>query len=605
MMIRTYLRRSKNDEGKQQFSLDVQREGCQTFVRQRFELADLQHTEYLDDGKAGDDFHSRVGMRRLILEALPGDIIICRDQSRLGRDAIEVTLAIRDLVRDRGCRLYYYVTGQEVQFANAIDQATTFIQGTGHQMELEAIRSRTREALRSRVREGRIAGGRCYGYDLVRKSDATGRGYTLAVVNAKQAEVVRRIYAEYLAGAGLKAIAKALNREGVPSPTAGRRGSRSWSPGGIRPMLQNARYRGVYMHGRIKKVRRGGRTMSVKADPSEVISVDVPEWRIVDDETWFAVQEIFRPRAAAADGPPRVARPVAKYPLAGIATCGMCGGSIGAAFTKRRGERVKAYACRRHHQCGGKACSVTVHQPMDEVEQALIDHLEREVLTADCAPELVARIQRAAKARLPTPDEDLGALEADLAQARSEQGRIARAIALTDDVAELVTELNQRRSRIRYLEGQLEAAQREPNELAELLEQVEARARAKVAELRTALRESEDLRTVFASLFRDGLRFTPEWVETEAGRRHIWRITGPAHVDPGPLPVATPQPSAGVVSRPEATDFTGSLGGGPLCKATPTGFEFIICLRKVQTISRTSMDLRHLRIEPVPSCPTQ
>src|SRR5262249_33918070 len=80
-----------------------------------------------------------------------GDIIICRDQSRLGRDAIEVTLVVRDLVRDRGCRLYDYVTGQEVQFANALDQATTLIQGTGHQMEFEAIRSRTREALRSRV----------------------------------------------------------------------------------------------------------------------------------------------------------------------------------------------------------------------------------------------------------------------------------------------------------------------------------------------------------------------------------------------------------------------------------------------------------------------
>lgn len=37
----------------------------------------------------------------------------------LGRDAIEVTLVVRDLVRDRGCRLYDYVTGQEVQFANA------------------------------------------------------------------------------------------------------------------------------------------------------------------------------------------------------------------------------------------------------------------------------------------------------------------------------------------------------------------------------------------------------------------------------------------------------------------------------------------------------
>lgn len=51
---------------------------------------------------------------------------------------------MRDLVRDRGCQLYYYRTGQRVQFTNA-DQAMTFVQGTGHQMELEVIRARTRE----------------------------------------------------------------------------------------------------------------------------------------------------------------------------------------------------------------------------------------------------------------------------------------------------------------------------------------------------------------------------------------------------------------------------------------------------------------------------
>ena len=155
MNVHVYLRRSKNDEGKQQFSLDVQRAGSREFV-ERMGLGEHGTSEYVDDGKAGDDFHSRQGIRQLLEHAKPGDVIVCRDQSRLGRDAIEVTLVIRDLVRDRGCRLFYYVSGQEVQFANAIDQATTFIQGTGHQMELEAIRSRTREALRSRVRD-RIA----------------------------------------------------------------------------------------------------------------------------------------------------------------------------------------------------------------------------------------------------------------------------------------------------------------------------------------------------------------------------------------------------------------------------------------------------------------
>ncbi len=548
MIIRTYLRRSKNDAGKQQFSLDVQREGTRKFVRQRLELADVEIAEYLDDGKAGDDFHSRVGMRRLFLEAQPGDIIVCRDQSRLGRDAIEVTLAIRDLVRDRGCRLYYYVTGQQVQFANAIDQATTFIQGTGHQMELEAVRSRTREALRSRVREGRIAGGRCYGYDLVRKSDPSGRGYTVAVVNEAQAAVVRRIYADYLAGRGLKAIARALNRESVPCPTVGKRGSGSWSPAGIRAMLRNSRYQGVYAHGRIKSLRRGGKTIRQKADPSEVITIDVPEWRIVDDETWFAVQEKFdkraserKAKAAAGEPVPKAKQPAAKYPLAGLAKCGVCGGAIGCAYAKRRGERIKAYACIRRQKRGGTVCTATTQQPMDEVEALLIDYLRTNVATKSVTNLVLAELENEVVRQMPVPDLDIEGLEAELKTTRTEQRRLAKAVALADDIPELVDELHQRSARIRHLEGQLIAAKRTPQEVAKVMARVKEAVRDKLGDLQSALTNREDLRALFRAMFPEGLTFTPEWGRDQNGRRKIWRASGYAcfpvdqlDVRPGP-----------------------------------------------------------------------
>ena len=48
-------------------------------------------------------------------------------------------------------------------------------------MEVEAIRSRTREALRERVRQGRLAGGACYGYDRVRFIRPVHIGDTITV----------------------------------------------------------------------------------------------------------------------------------------------------------------------------------------------------------------------------------------------------------------------------------------------------------------------------------------------------------------------------------------------------------------------------------------
>jgi site-specific DNA recombinase len=547
MIVRTYCRRSKNDEGKQQFSLDVQLRGCEELI-DRLDHAAAKRVDYVDDGRAGDDFHTRNGLRELMAEAQRGDLIVCRDQSRLGRDAIEVTLVVRDLVRDRGCQLYYYATGQLVQFANAIDQATTFIQGTGHQMELEAIRARTREGLRSRVRQGRIAGGACYGYRLERKSDGFGRRFTIAVVDETQAPIVERIYIEYLAGRGLKQIAHKLNDEAVPAPSAGRRGSGSWAPSAVRTILLNPRYRGVYMHGRIRKVRQGGVIVRVKADPAEVIITEIPEWRIVDDATWFAVNERFSTR-----DPRSLSRRAARYPLTGIAKCGSCGGAIAAARTRAFGgnaERALCYGCAKHHERGASVCAVTVHQSMSEVEAALIDHLQQHVLSDSVLKLVLNEIRGEIAAQVPRQEADVAALEAELATVRTEQKRIAKAVAMTDDVPELVSELRKRTARIAQLEGQIIAAKRSPEDLVALIAKIEASARERLQTLRAALADRHDLREVFLALFPDGLTFLP--ARTPDGSRQVWRIKGAANL--------------------------GRLveGTGPDYVATPTGFEPVL-----------------------------
>jgi len=62
MVVRTYRRRSKNDEGKQQFSMEVQDAGCMEFIA-RMGFGDQEHVDYVDDGGASDDFLTRAGLR--------------------------------------------------------------------------------------------------------------------------------------------------------------------------------------------------------------------------------------------------------------------------------------------------------------------------------------------------------------------------------------------------------------------------------------------------------------------------------------------------------------------------------------------------------------
>jgi site-specific DNA recombinase len=288
--IRILLRRSER-EG-QEFSIETQRAGALRFAEElrRREPPILWEgsEDYVDDGIAGDDFAGRLALRQLLADVAPGDIIVCRDHFRLGRDAIDSAVTVRELVRDRRARLFYYSSGQEVAFQNAIDAAMTFIQGVGAQMELEAIRSRTREALRQRVRSGRIAGGACFGYKNVRKKDTSGREYTTAVIDETQAELVRWMFSAFREGWGLHRMAVSLNERRVPSPSAGRRGTGSWSPIAIREILRRERYRGVYVHGVKDRIKRGGKRIAVAADPKDVLRVEMPEWRIVDEVTWVS-----------------------------------------------------------------------------------------------------------------------------------------------------------------------------------------------------------------------------------------------------------------------------------------------------------------------------
>ena len=522
--LRVYLRRS--DEGHQQYSIDVQREGSRMFVadelaRLGVNLAWADRVEYIDDDRAGDDFEGRAGFARLRLEAKAGDIVLCRDQSRLGRDALEVTLAIRQLVRDRGARLFYYAERKEVEFANAIDAAMTFIKGTGHQMELEAIRSRVREALRSRVRAGRIAGGRCFGYALKRETDASGRPYTVAVIHEVQAPIVRRIFEMYAAGSGLKHIAITLNDEHIPPPFAGKRGTGSWSPGAIREMLRNHRYRGVYIHGRIKRVRRGDKRVAVEAPAEEIITVEIPEWRIIDDHLWFAVYEKFAKRAAAERKP---AGPRSRYALSGLARCAKCGGSIGAQNTKvAQGVHGKAYGCEWHNKRGNSVCDVKVRQSVEFVERRLVAWVADNVLTDSVIAQIMERVTAKLTTRLSATKVDTDVLEQELSRMRSEQRNLATAVATGGDaIPELVGELRKRNDRIRQLENDLAAAKRSPEIAAQMLAEAEACIREEVYRVRdTLLERREDVRQVLQTIFPDGFLFK----QVEKGNRRFWSVT--------------------------------------------------------------------------------
>lgn len=60
------------------------------------------------------------------------------------------------------------------------------------------------------------------------------------IINPEQAEIVKRIFREYLEGASCKKIAQGLQRDGIPNA----RGSTNWYDNSIRLILGNEKYMG-------------------------------------------------------------------------------------------------------------------------------------------------------------------------------------------------------------------------------------------------------------------------------------------------------------------------------------------------------------------------
>ncbi|MEV5839142.1 recombinase family protein [Nocardia sp. NPDC052112] len=134
--------------------------------------------------------------------------------------------------------------------------------------ERQHVQQRTRASMDAQVlNEGRHQGGRApYGYVVVdgpahpnpnRASD--GLKLRILSLDVSTAPVVQRIFRDYIAGRGDRAIAIALNRDGVPCPSAHRpeqnrhRAQDGWQAPTIAAILQNPRYTGYAVFGRWTK----------------------------------------------------------------------------------------------------------------------------------------------------------------------------------------------------------------------------------------------------------------------------------------------------------------------------------------------------------------
>lgn len=278
------------------------------------------HTDAAISGAAGMSEAQRPGLNALLARVEAGGIdqVLCDTTSRIARNQGDAH-HIRDRLNFHGTRLFTLADGEIDAFKGAI-------KGLLDEQQRKELAHNIRRAQRGRVAEGRAPAGIAYGYRSANRLDDRGRLVAgLRAIDPDQAEIVVRIFAEYVAGRSAIAIAEGLNADRIPGPRGGlwRASTIGGNPKRGDGILRNRLYAGVLVHFRTTKVQ-DPRTRATVIRPKaagDQVEQSVPELRIVDPAIWDAAQRQLAERST--DMPEYQRRP--KRLLSGLGQCGVCG----------------------------------------------------------------------------------------------------------------------------------------------------------------------------------------------------------------------------------------------------------------------------------------
>ena len=440
----------------------------------------------------------RPGLQRLLERGRRReiDVVLTESLDRISRSQADIAAIFDQLVFND----VKIVTLSE----GLVSELHVGIGGTMSALYLKQLAEKTRRGLRGRIEQGRSAGGCAYGYRAVR--DEHGNPGKLAIV-PEQAEIIRRIFQDYVSGKSPRAIAKALNREGVPGPSA-----KGWTASTIignrkrgTGLLNNTLYRGQRVWNRLHYRRHPETRKRVsQLNPAdEWIVTEVPELRVIDENLWARAQTLEESRSRETcphirNGPDWRHRR-AKHLLSGLIKCGACGGGMTLI------SRVY-YGCSANRNKG--TCANRLTMRLDRLEEAVLRGLQSHLLT----PELTATFVREYTAEINRLRSEAEAIHSG---SRQRLDMVSRQIAnIVDAVADgranpaLLDKLSTLEEEKARLESELNAPKPEPIRFHPNAAELYV---AKVRDLRTAL-NAQDTRDEAATILRtliDEIRLHP------------------------------------------------------------------------------------------------
>ena len=309
---------------------------------------------YADEGISATNTKRRDQFNKMIKDCEAGkiDVIITKSISRFARNTLDCLQYVRQL-KELGIGIIF--EKENIDTLDAKGEVLLTILSSLAQDESRSISENSTWGIRRRFEQGKVSVNhtKFVGYD----KDDEGN----LIINKKQADIVKRIYSDYLAGKGPNRIAKELEEDGV----ANWRGETKWYGSTIKSMLSNEKYKGDALLQKTYTVDFLTKERAINKGEVPMYYVEESHPAIIGKEIWEAVQLETKRRQDYMEqhGVKQLDFiKAAENPLIGRVICGECGNAFGRKTWNSTNEDLKrrVWQCNRKYEkkgevrCGNK-----------------------------------------------------------------------------------------------------------------------------------------------------------------------------------------------------------------------------------------------------------
>lgn len=432
LRVAAYCRVS-TDSDEQETSYETQISHYTSYINSHpdWELAGI----YADDGISGTNTKKREEFNRMIDDCMAGKIdkVITKSISRFARNTVDCLNYIRKL-KEKNIPVYF--EKENIDSMDSKGEIMLTIMASLAQQESQSLSQNVKLGLQYRYQQGEIQVNcaRFLGYTKDEKKKL--------IVVPEEAEIVKRIYREYLEGASMLKIARGLEADGILNGA----GKEKWHTSNVNQILRNEKYIGDALLQKTytvdfltkKRVKNNGLVPQYYVENSHEA--------IIPREIFMQVQEELVRRRIVHTSPNGKNRTFSStHCFSNMIICGGCGEFYRRIHWNNRGKKSVVWRCISRLENTGLFCDARTVQE-STIEQVLMNAINQTLCEKD---DFLATLKNNIETVIINEnDQTLANINKRLEELQTELLKLANAKADYEDVANEIYRLREEKQKV-------------------------------------------------------------------------------------------------------------------------------------------------------------